>query len=59
MLSESGLHPDIEVDGGIGTGNLQDVLDAGVNAVVAGSAVFKGDKTANVKAFRGILDKTI
>ena len=56
MLSEMNLHPDIEVDGGIGTGNLQDVLDAGVNAVVAGSAVFKGDKAGNVKAFREILD---
>ena len=56
MLSEMNLHPDIEVDGGIGTGNLQDVLDAGVNAVVAGSAVFKGDKSGNVKAFREILD---
>ena len=59
MLSEMNLHPDIEVDGGIGTGNLQDVLDAGVNAVVAGSAVFKGDKSGNVKAFREILDKTV
>ncbi|MDD6789477.1 MAG: ribulose-phosphate 3-epimerase [Lachnospira sp.] len=59
MLSEMNLHPDIEVDGGIGTGNLQDVLDAGVNAVVAGSAVFKGDKAGNVKAFREILDKTV
>lgn len=59
ILKEMNLHPDIEVDGGIGTGNLKSVLDAGVNAVVAGSAVFRGDKTANVKAFRGILDKTI
>lgn len=56
MLVEMNLHPDIEVDGGIGTGNLKSVLDAGVNAVVAGSAVFKGDKTANVKAFRKIMD---
>ncbi|MCH4031188.1 MAG: ribulose-phosphate 3-epimerase [Lachnospiraceae bacterium] len=56
MLVEMNLHPDIEVDGGIGTGNLKSVLDAGVNAVVAGSAVFKGDKTANVKAFREIMD---
>lgn len=56
MLVEMNLHPDIEVDGGIGTGNLKSVLDVGVNAVVAGSAVFKGDKTANVKAFRKIMD---
>jgi ribulose-phosphate 3-epimerase len=56
ILKSMNLHPDIEVDGGIGTGNLRQVLDAGVNAVVAGSAVFRGDKAANVRAFREILD---
>lgn len=59
ILKEMNLHPDIEVDGGIGTGNLKSVLDAGVNAVVAGSAVFRGDKTGNVKAFREIMDKEV
>ena len=47
----------IQVDGGITTGNVQEVLDAGANVVVAGSAVFKGDKAANVKAFLDILRK--
>lgn len=41
----------IEVDGGITVDNVQDVLDAGANGVVAGSAVFKGDKKANIAAF--------
>ena len=41
----------IEVDGGITVDNVQDVLDAGANVVVAGSAVFKGDKKANIAAF--------
>ena len=41
----------IEVDGGITVDNVQDVLDAGANVVVAGSAVFKGDKKANIVAF--------
>ena len=41
----------IQVDGGITIDNVQDVLDAGANVVVAGSAIFKGDKKANIEAF--------
>ena len=41
----------IQVDGGITIENVQDVLDAGANVIVAGSAVFKGDKKANIEAF--------
>ena len=40
----------IEVDGGIGADNIVSVMDAGANVFVAGSAVFKGDMVANVKA---------
>jgi ribulose-phosphate 3-epimerase len=36
-----GLDFDIEMDGGIGTSNLGEVLGAGVNAVVIGSAIFR------------------
>lgn len=45
----------IQVDGGINLDNVGTVLEAGCNVVVAGSAVFKGDKTANVKSFNAIL----
>ena len=41
----------IQVDGGITVENVQDVLEAGANVIVAGSAVFKGDKAANIRAF--------
>lgn len=41
----------IQVDGGITTGNVRDVLRAGANVVVAGSAIFQGDITQNVKEF--------
>lgn len=41
----------IQVDGGINLENVGLVLNAGANVVVAGSAVFGGDKEANVKAF--------
>ncbi|MBR3041748.1 MAG: ribulose-phosphate 3-epimerase [Eubacterium sp.] len=43
---------DIEVDGGIYLDNVKDVLDAGANVIVAGSAIFKGDITENVTNFR-------
>jgi len=51
MVSARGLHTDIEVDGGVGLGNLTQVLDAGANVIVAGSAVFKGDAAENTRRF--------
>lgn len=55
MLNEKGLDTDIEVDGGIKKDNLQMVLDAGANVIVAGSAIFKGDIEQNVKDFLRIM----
>ena len=55
MLNEKGLNTDIEVDGGIKKDNLQMVLDAGANVIVAGSAIFKGDIEQNVKDFLHIM----
>jgi ribulose-phosphate 3-epimerase len=40
MCDERGLDPWIEVDGGLKINNTWQVLEAGANAVVAGSAVF-------------------
>ena len=37
---------DLEVDGGVNIDTLKDVVDAGANVLVAGSAVFKGDDYA-------------
>lgn len=50
-IDARGLNVDIQVDGGVGLGNVKDVLAAGANIVVAGSAVFGGDAAANVRAF--------
>ncbi len=41
----------IEVDGGINQENVREAVEAGANVIVAGSAVFAGDRTANVKGF--------
>ncbi|MEL7501886.1 MAG: ribulose-phosphate 3-epimerase [Cyanobacteria bacterium J06554_6] len=52
MCDERGLDPWIEVDGGLKAHNTWQVLDAGANAIVAGSAVFKAPNYA--EAIEGI-----
>lgn len=52
---ERGLSLDIEVDGGIYLTNVREVLDAGANIIVAGSAVFRGDAGKNTKDFMEIM----
>lgn len=56
MITEHGLSVDIQVDGGICLANVRDVLDAGANIIVAGSAVFNGDPEKNTKDFMEILN---
>lgn len=51
MIRIRNLKTDIEVDGGITTANVSDVIDAGANVIVAGSAVFKGNTDSNIKNF--------
>lgn len=51
MADERGLDLDIQVDGGITVENAKVVLEAGANVIVAGSAVFGGDITENVKRY--------
>ncbi|OOM72262.1 ribulose-phosphate 3-epimerase [Clostridium puniceum] len=44
----------IEVDGGIDQSNVKEVIEAGANVIVAGSAVFNGGEVSeNIKALRG------
>ncbi|GJN30404.1 hypothetical protein PR202_gb18709 [Eleusine coracana subsp. coracana] len=40
LCAEKGVNPWIEVDGGVGPTNAYKVIEAGANAIVAGSAVF-------------------
>ena len=55
MAEEQGLSLDIEVDGGIYLSNVRQVLEAGANVIVAGSAVFGGDPEKNTRDFMEIL----
>lgn len=54
IIIESGMDIDLEIDGGIKLSNVKEVLDAGVNVIVAGSAVFK-DPYNNTVEFMKIL----
>ena len=45
---------DIEVDGGINHKNVSEVIEAGANVIVAGSAVFNGDIKSNTEKFKQI-----
>lgn len=55
VREELGLEFEIQVDGGVSLNNLKDVLDAGCDVVVAGSAVFKSeDVRGAVKAFKEV-----
>ena len=52
LAIENGLNNiDIQVDGGITLLNVDEVISAGANIIVAGSSVFNGDANKNVKAF--------
>lgn len=48
-LDGLGLKTDIQVDGGISAANVREVIEAGANVFVAGSAVFSGDAAAKTR----------
>jgi ribulose-phosphate 3-epimerase len=50
MCNERGLNPWIEVDGGVKPDNAWQVLEAGANAIVAGSAIFSAKDYATAIA---------
>ena len=55
MLNEQGLKTDIQVDGGVNAGNVREIIEAGANIFVAGSAVFGRDPSARTREFMDIL----
>jgi ribulose-phosphate 3-epimerase len=55
MISDRGLETKIEIDGGIDAGNIAEIVKAGADFIVAGSAVYgHGDPTS---AVRELIDK--
>lgn len=49
VLDSRGLKTDIQVDGGVSAANVREIMEAGANVFVAGSAVFGGDAAAKTK----------
>ncbi len=58
MALEKRCNIDIEVDGGISVSNVKQVIEAGVNVIVAGTAVFNGDINKNISDFKNIFKST-
>ncbi|GAA4827642.1 ribulose-phosphate 3-epimerase [Sphingosinicella ginsenosidimutans] len=55
-IDKLGLAVDLEVDGGVDQGNCRRIVEAGADALVAGTATFKGGPdayAANIRALRG------
>ncbi|HKL99868.1 MAG TPA: ribulose-phosphate 3-epimerase [Mobilitalea sp.] len=50
----AGAHIDIEVDGGITTDNVLDIIEAGANIIVSGTTVFSGDIITNIAGYHKI-----
>ena len=48
LIKTQGLNIDIEVDGGIDTGNIYSVTKAGANVIVSGSTIFSAKDTAKI-----------
>ncbi len=55
ILDEKNPKVDVQIDGGIHLGNVREILDAGANIIVTGSAVFNGDVEENTRKFMEIL----
>lgn len=57
MINDRNLNVDIEVDGGVTLDNVDMLIEAGANILVAGSAVYKGSIEDNVKGFLEVFKK--
>lgn len=54
-VQELGFTTKIEVDGGINDATIHTVLEAGADVIVAGSGVFKGNRTENVARLLNVM----
>ena len=59
MIEEQNPNCFLEVDGGISLANVDKVLEAGANVVVAGTAVFRGDIKQNVSGFLKAMQESV
>jgi len=55
MIEDRGLKTQIEIDGGIDSHNIMEIVEAGVDIVVAGSAIYGKENPAD--SVRELLEK--
>ena len=55
MIDERGLDVSLEIDGGVGPGNILEVAKSGVDTFVAGSAVFGAGKDTDPQRYNSII----
>ncbi len=51
-ITARGLSVDVEIDGGVNASNIGNLVNAGANVIVAGSAVFSGNISQNVSLLK-------
>ena len=60
LLTATGMgHIEVEVDGGVKSGNIREIAEAGAEILVAGSAIFKApDPAEAIREMKSLLDMT-
>ena len=56
LREDKGCGYQIEIDGGVHQGNLHTIVSAGVDIIVAGTAVFSGDIAENARKIKGVIE---
>ena len=56
-IQKHGYQCELEIDGGAKLTNTADIVAAGADVIVAGSAVFGGDIADNVKKFHEVFEE--
>ena len=55
LIAERGLAVELEIDGGVGPGNIREVAAAGVDTFVAGSAIFGAGKDSDPHRYDSVI----
>ena len=57
IKENNSLSYSIQVDGGVNQENIADIIEAGADNIVAGSAIFSGDISDNIRLLKGLIEE--